>query len=125
MKARIAEFCKTSVAVIAVCVCGIAGAEPAPNPRAATVVPTATSTATSRSETNRVVRGGTGADTDVASGRSDATVSRSATTRPSTTVSRSATIQPQKSNNTVTGRAGTIRQTAPVAGNAASRSATV
>ena len=125
MKARIAEFCKTSVAVIAVCVCGIAGAEPAPNPRAATVVPTATSTATSRSETNRVVRGGTGADTDVASGRSDATVSRSATTRPSTTVSRSATIQPQKSNNTVTGRAGTIRQTAPVAGNAAARSATV
>ena len=130
MKIRIADFCKFSVVFAAVMSVFGAVAEQAPNPRAASVnVINSASTATSRGNSSRVVRvNSTQSDGDTSvSGRSSATVSRSATAtaRPSATVSRAAALsQTNTRNNVVTGRSGVVRQTVPTGTNTGARSAT-
>lgn len=130
MKIRIADFCKFSVVFAAVMSVFGAVAEQAPNPRAASVnVVNSASTATSRGNSSRVVRvNSTQSDGDTSvSGRSSATVSRSATAtaRPSATVSRAAALsQTNTRNNVVTGRSGVVRQTVPTGTNTGARSAT-
>ena len=117
------------MAICAVFACGVAIAAPAQNPRGGGAATTTTTSATSRADSGRVVRVNSAAAENAGkttTARNAATVSRTATARPSVTVARTATAQPQKSANVVTGRSGTIRQTAPTSANAASaRSATV
>ena len=117
------------MAICAVFACGVAIAAPAQNPRGGGAATTTTTSATSRADSGRVVRVNSAAAENAGkttTARNAATVSRTATARPSVTVARTATATPQKSTNVVTGRSGTIRQTAPTSANATSaRSATV
>ena len=117
------------MAICAVFACGVAIAAPAQNPRGGGAATTTTTSATSRADSGRVVRVNSAVAENAGkttTARNAATVSRTATARPSVTVARTATATPQKSTNVVTGRSGTIRQTAPTSANATSaRSATV
>ena len=117
------------MAICAVFACGVAIAAPAQNPRGGGAATTTTTSATSRADSGRVVRVNSASAENAGkttTARNVATVSRTATARPSVTVARTATATPQKSTNVVTGRSGTIRQTAPTSANATSaRSATV
>lgn len=117
------------MAICAVFACGVAIAAPAQNPRGGGAAASTSTSATSRADSGRVVRVNSAAAENAGkttTARNAATVSRTATARPSVTVARTATATPQKSTNVVTGRSGTIRQTAPTSANATSaRSATV
>lgn len=129
MKIKFFNFCKYSFALTAFLgVFGSVFAEQASNPRGENTVnvnitENSNLTATTRAASNRVVRSNDG-NSSVSSRSSSSSVSRSAVSRPTSTVSRSAVAPSSTSKSVVTGRSGTVVQTAPSAGSASARSAT-